>query len=151
MSSSLVLRSGAFHIVFIDGIWNSDTSFFIMVHWHISRISYRFAVIRRFILFGSCPFPPILGVFRVKHPHISQQHMSYPKQVFLTPNRVFWAIVRENRFTGMGCWRINNSHTWRLDYSSDPYQINISSIIIVICSRCCESHPFLLKENMNCL
>jgi len=26
-----------------------------------------------------------------------------PKRVFLTPDRVFWAIVRENWFPGMGC------------------------------------------------
>ena len=26
---------------------------------------------------------------------------------FLTSNHVFWAIVRENRFTGIGCTRVN--------------------------------------------
>jgi len=53
---------GAFHMGLVDGIWKSDPSFIIMVHRHISRISYHFGVIRHFILAGNCPFRPILGV-----------------------------------------------------------------------------------------
>jgi len=45
----------------------------------------------------------VISFFRVKHPQISELHISHPKRVFLTPDRVFWAIVRENWFTGMGC------------------------------------------------
>jgi len=49
--------------VFLDGIWKRDPSFIIMVHWLISLISYRFEVIRHFILAGISYFWPILGVF----------------------------------------------------------------------------------------
>jgi len=37
---------------FFDGIWKSDPSLIIVVHWYISHISYRFGVIRHFILAG---------------------------------------------------------------------------------------------------
>jgi len=54
--------------------------------------------------FGWLPIPThFRNVFRINHSKISQQHISYPKRVFLTPDCVSWAIVRDNRFTCMGC------------------------------------------------
>jgi len=80
MTSSWFLRKGALHTGFVDGIWKSDPSFIIMVNWFISRISYRFGVIRHFILAGNCPLRPILGVFfSLKHLQISELHISHPK------------------------------------------------------------------------
>jgi len=79
-------------------------SFIIMGHWHISRISYRIEVIRLFILAGNCPFPThFRGSFAEKHPKFHSYILLIPQRVFLTPDCVFWAIVRENWFTGMGC------------------------------------------------
>jgi len=93
---------GAFHTGFVDGIWKSDTSFIIMVHWHSSRISYRFGIIRNLFWLAHDP-DHFRGVFRVKHPKFHNYTFLIPKSVFLTPERVFWAIVRENWFTGIGC------------------------------------------------
>jgi len=39
-----------------------------MVHWNISRISYRFGVNRHFNLAGNCPFRTILGFFMIWTP-----------------------------------------------------------------------------------
>jgi len=70
----------------------------------MSRISYRFGVIWHLILFWYLPFATnFRGIFRVKHPQISELYNSHPKRLFLTPDRVFWAMVREYWFTGMGC------------------------------------------------
>ena len=38
---------------------------------------------------------------------------------FLTSNRVFWAIMRENRFTGIGCTRVNEYK--KKKKARDPY------------------------------
>jgi len=54
---------GAFHTGFVDRIWKSDPSFIIMVHWQISCISYRFGLIRHFIVAGNCPFWPMFFHF----------------------------------------------------------------------------------------
>jgi len=54
---------GVSHAGFVDRIWKSDPCFIIMVHWHISRISYCFEVIQHFILDCNCKFWSILGVF----------------------------------------------------------------------------------------
>jgi len=43
---------------------------------------------------------PIPNNFRVKHPHISELHISHPQKGL--SYTIFWAIVRENWFTGMG-------------------------------------------------
>jgi len=75
-----------------------DPSFIIIVHRHISRISYCFGGNQHFILAVNCPFRPILIP-----PNFRITYFAAPKRVFLTPDRVFWAIVRENYFTGMGC------------------------------------------------
>jgi len=67
-----------------------------MVHWRISRISHCFGVNRHFILAGYCPFRPIVGIcFRVNTPTFQSYTFLIPKRVFLAPDRVFWAIVRE--------------------------------------------------------
>jgi len=93
MTSSWFLRKETFYTGFVDGIWKSDLSFIIMVHWHIPRISYSFELIRQFILAGNCQFR--------KTPQNSRiTHVSFP---FLTPDCVSWAIMCENWFTGMGC------------------------------------------------
>jgi len=93
-----------------------------MVDWHISRISYRFGVIRHYIFGSNCLFWPILGVFLGLHtPKCQNDTFLIPKRVFLTPDRVFWAIVRWNWFTGMGCSFVeesknkkNKSHSTRI-------------------------------------
>jgi len=52
-------------------------------------------------LAGICQIPTnSRGVFRVKHPHISELHISHPQKGL--SYTIFWAIVRENWFTGMG-------------------------------------------------
>jgi len=38
-----------------------------------------------------------MGAFRVKPTKISQLNIYHPKRVFLTPDRVFWTIMRKNR------------------------------------------------------
>jgi len=53
--------------------------FIIMVYSHITCISYRFEVIRILFMTGNCPFRPILGVFRVKHPQLLQLQNYHPK------------------------------------------------------------------------
>jgi len=135
MTSSWFLRKAAFHTDFVDGIWKSDHSFFIiMLHLHFSHISHRFGVIRHFILAGNCPLRPVLVVFLGWNtPKFLSYTFFITKMVFLTPVRVFWAIVRENWFTGMGCSSVEEykkvtlpvyvAPTWRLDRSSDPNQL----------------------------
>jgi len=46
---------------------------------------------------------PFATNFRVNTPKFQNFTFLIPKRVFLTPDRVFWAIVRENWITGMGC------------------------------------------------
>jgi len=90
MMSSLVLRLAAFHTVFVDGIWKSTPSFISMVHWHISRISYRFEVIRHFIL------TYFRGVFRVKHPKFHNYNLSSYKMSSLHQTasvELLWAKI----------------------------------------------------------
>jgi len=70
---------GAFHTIFVDGIWKSDPSFIIMVHCHISHISYRFKLFS--ILFWLVIAHPdqFFGCFRVKHPQINHYTFFIPK------------------------------------------------------------------------
>jgi len=54
--------------------------FIIMVRWHISRICYRFEIMRHFILAGNCPLRPILGCYCGKTPqNFTTTHFSSPK------------------------------------------------------------------------
>jgi len=47
-----------------------------------------------------------------------------PKWVFLTPDRVFWAIVRENWITGMGCSSVEEyKNKQKLKKSQYPYML----------------------------
>jgi len=117
-------------------------SFLIMVHWHFSRISYCFGVIRHFILAGKCPFRPIYGVFHRKTPKSSEWHISHPQKglpytrprllsycaLKLVHGRRVWAVaVLKNKKQKTKNLTVTVpayiAPTWRLDRSSDPNQI----------------------------
>jgi len=127
---------GVFHTGFVDGIWKAtrnvsmnhdyetgDPSFIIMVYWHISRISYRFGVIRHFILAGNCPFQNYTFLI--------------PKRVFFTPDRVFELLCAKigSRIWAVALLKIIKKNyknvtlpvyvapAWRLDRSSNPNQL----------------------------
>jgi len=121
MTSSRFFRLEAFH----TGIWKSDSSFITMVYWHISRDSYRFGVIRPFILAGICSFRTILGVcfFRVKHPQISQLHISHPQKGLSCSGPLLRAKM------GSRIWAVallNNIKT--KTKSQDPYMLRPSGV-----------------------
>jgi len=104
-----------------------------MVHWHISRISYRFAVIRHFIFGWQLPIPTnFRGVFRVKHPQLSELHISHPQKSlpytrprllsYCAPkidSRVWAVALLKNKKTKKVTVPVYVDPTWRLDRSSD--------------------------------
>jgi len=52
-----------------------------MVHLHIWRISYRFGFIRFFYFWLAVAYSDqFRGVFRVKHPQISELYISHPQK-----------------------------------------------------------------------
>jgi len=75
-----------------------------MVNRHISRISYRFGVIRHCIFGWQLPIPTnFRGVFMVKHPKISELHISHPKKglPYTRPRLLSYCALK--LVQGMGC------------------------------------------------
>jgi len=89
-----------------------------MVYWHISRISYRFGVIRHFILADNLlPIPDhFRGVFRVKTPEF------YNYTFHILKESVFWANMRENWLTCIGCSSVEELKKTK-QKSLDPYML----------------------------
>jgi len=110
-----------------------------MVHWHISRICYRFEVIRHFILAGNCPFRPNLRVFWAKPPNFTTTHFSSPKGSSLYQTASFeqlcakigsriWAVALLKEKRKKINYRTRKCcPTLRLDRSSDPNKFGRAS------------------------
>jgi len=128
MMSSWFLRLAAFYTGFVEGIWKSDPSFIIMVHWYISRISYRFEVIQHFILADNCPFRPILGFYWGKtSPNFRITHFSSQKGP---------SIHQTTAFELLCCWPFS---CWVKGGVSHPDREEAGARPIRTC-RCCRSY-----------
>ena len=111
----------------------------LMLHWHILPIFNRSRVNRPFHFgWNFSTTGEICGVFgRNWHPKRQNFEKHLHRGHFLTSNRVFWAIVRQNRFTGMdgvyvwlGKKKIIMKSTWPRYFATwgrqrwyDPHQI----------------------------
>jgi len=143
---------GGVYTGFVNGIWKNIPSFIIMVHWHIPHISYRFEVIRNFILAGNFFFRPILGCFLGKtSPNFITTHFSSQKGLSCTRPRLLSYCARKlvhgysrallkyntkkNKVTGP----LYVAPTWRLDRSSDPTKFGrAGNLLNVITHAKCE-------------
>jgi len=114
-------------------------SFMIMVHWHISRITYRFEPIRHLFWLVIALSDPIWWCFRVKHPQFYNYTFLIPKGSSLHQTACFellcvkiasrvWAVAlleNKNKITGSpaGLSRVNgvrrsSAETW--DFNPSP-------------------------------
>jgi len=96
---------GASYIILHDLFWKGDPKFIIMFYRQMLPIFNRLRVVRLFHFGWDFPTAgEIWGFrFRGKWPHKSQNIENTLRGHFLTSNRIFWAIVRANQFTGLGC------------------------------------------------
>jgi len=105
MTSSGFLRQGAFRAIFHDGFWKSHHDFLLVVNGNFCPYSNGSEVIRNFLFCMGFPYMPWnIGGFGGKWPTGSEnieKHLH--KGHFIELIRVFWAIVRWNRFTGIDC------------------------------------------------
>jgi len=103
---------GALRVMSDYGFWKGDLDFIFMFNWYFLSILNGLDVIRIFFIWlGFLKWGKILGGLRVKMTLKRQMRETHLQGGhFLTPNCVFWAIVREIisiRLACAGVYKIN--------------------------------------------
>jgi len=123
MTSSWFLRQGAPQAILHNRFWKGDPDFIFMFNWHFLSILHGLDVIQLLIWlgfpywgrnFGGKNWPPKR---KIREKHLLGGH-------FLTPNCVFWAIVREIIFIRLACAGAQEKKAGRQEEKSQEVYIS---------------------------